>query len=95
MEVYHEQGSDARRGGEYDDILEFYLEEEEVEMSQKFLAIAIYYSRKSFNVQFLFFDMLHAWGIASLPQIEKLEDYSFKLEFNNEDEKRRVLEGGP
>jgi hypothetical protein len=94
MEVYREQGPDARMGGDYADILEFDLEEEEAEMPQKFLAIAIYYSSKSFNVQFLFSDMLHAWGIARLPQIEKLEDYSFKLEFNNEDLKRRVVEGG-
>jgi hypothetical protein len=94
IEVYHEQGPDARMGGDYADILEFDLEEEEAKMPQKFLAIAIYYSSKSFNVQFLFSDMLHAWGIARLPQIEKLEDYSFKLEFNNEDLKRRVVEGG-
>jgi hypothetical protein len=39
--------------------------------------------------------MLHAWGIAKLPQIEKLEDYSFKLEFNNNEEKQRVIEGVP
>jgi hypothetical protein len=37
----------------------------------------------------------HAWGIASLPQIENLEDCNFKLEFNNKEEKKRVLDRGP
>jgi hypothetical protein len=43
----------------------------------------------------MFIEMLYAWGIASLPQVEKLDDYNFKLEFNNDEEKTRVLDGGP
>jgi hypothetical protein len=92
--VYH--GSDTQKTKEdYEELLEFDLEEEEAEIAQKSLAIAVYYSRKNFNAQYLFSEMLHAWGIAKLPQIEKLEDYSFKLEFNNNEEKQRVIEGVP
>jgi hypothetical protein len=47
MEVYCEQGQDTRLDGEDDDILEFNLDEEEAEMAQKFLEIAIYYSLSS------------------------------------------------
>jgi hypothetical protein len=50
-----------------EEILEFDLEEEQDEIAQKFLAIAVYHSRKSFSAQYMFFDMLNAWGIAELP----------------------------
>jgi hypothetical protein len=39
--------------------------------------------------------MLSAQGISSLMLVEKLGDYSFKLEFNNEEEKKKVLGGRP
>jgi hypothetical protein len=95
MEVYREPGSGAQKIMEDDEILEFDLEEEELEIAQNFLAIVVYYSHKSFSVQYLLTDMFHAWGIASLPQIENLEDCNFKLEFNNKEEKQRVLNRDP
>jgi hypothetical protein len=39
--------------------------------------------------------MINSWGIQKLVLAEKVGDYLFKLEFSNEEEKRRVLEGGP
>jgi hypothetical protein len=64
-------------------------------ISKKFLAIAVFYSRNIFSPQYLFLDMLSAQGISSLMLVEKLGDYSFKLEFNNEEEKKKVLGGRP
>jgi hypothetical protein len=57
--------------------------------------MAVYYSRKSYNPKVLIADMLNAWGIQKLVLAEKVGDYLFKLEFGKEEEKRRVLEGGP
>jgi hypothetical protein len=59
------------------------------------MAIAVFYSQKSYNPQFLFSDMVKAWGIPKLASMEKLGDYCFKLEFMQEEEKARVIEGGP
>jgi hypothetical protein len=81
MEVYH--GTGTQKVEDEEEILEFDLEEEQDEIAQKFLAIVVYHSHKSFSAQYLFSDMLHAWGIAELPQIERLEAYSSKVEFNN------------
>jgi hypothetical protein len=39
--------------------------------------------------------MQNAWGIPKLKAVEKLGEYSFKVEFLTEDEKRRILDGGP
>jgi hypothetical protein len=39
--------------------------------------------------------MLNAWGITQLELVERVGDYSFKLKFLKEEEKRKVLEGGP
>jgi hypothetical protein len=39
--------------------------------------------------------MLNARGIQKLALVEKVGDYVFKLEFTREEEKVRVLEGGP
>jgi hypothetical protein len=58
------------------------------------LAIAVYYSRKSYNPQSLFTDMISAWGIQRLASLEKIGDYNCKLEFVREEEKWRAIEGG-
>jgi hypothetical protein len=39
--------------------------------------------------------MQNAWGISKLKVVEKLGEYSFKVEFVTENEKKRVLDGGP
>jgi hypothetical protein len=62
--------------------------------SSKVLGIAVYYSRKSYNPQILFSDMITAWGVQRLAMVEKLGDYMFKIEFIREEEKARVIEGG-
>jgi hypothetical protein len=69
------------------------LDEEEVELSSKSLAIAIYYSQKSYSPKVLFSEMLTVWGIPKLAVIDKLGDYCFKLECVKEEEKATVLEG--
>jgi hypothetical protein len=59
------------------------------------MGIAIYYSRNSFNPKILFSDMIHAWGIQKMAAVDKLGDYIFKVEFMREEEKERVIGGGP
>jgi hypothetical protein len=76
-------------------LLKIDLDVEEEEIARKFLAIALYYSQKSFSAKVLFAEMLNVWGISSMAQVEKLGEYSFKLEFHGEEEKAKVLEGGP
>jgi hypothetical protein len=39
--------------------------------------------------------MQNAWGTSKLKAVEKLGEYSFKVEFVTENEKKRVLDGGP
>jgi hypothetical protein len=58
------------------------------ELASKFMAIAVFYSRKSFNPQVLFMDMSAAWGIPKLQAVQKVGDYTFKLEFGKR--RRRV-----
>jgi hypothetical protein len=59
-----------------------------------FMAIAVFFSQKSYNPKILFTDMLNAWGIKELSVVEKLGNYCFKLEFARAEETARVLEGG-
>jgi hypothetical protein len=95
MEVY--QGNRAKEEGEDDEegMLELDLDEEEAELSTKHMAIAVFYSRKTYNPQYLFSDMMAAWGVPKMTAVEKIGDYTFKLEFVKEEEKIKVLEGGP
>jgi hypothetical protein len=95
VEVYRGKETAAPPEEGEEDILELSLEEEEGEISSKFLAFAVFFSQKSYNPRFLFTDMHNAWGIKALVAIEKLGDYSFRLEFASADEKHRVVEGGP
>jgi hypothetical protein len=61
MEVYVGEKLDQQEGEDMDeDILEFDLDEEEAELALKAMAIAVYYSRKSFNPHVLFTDMAAA-----------------------------------
>jgi hypothetical protein len=78
-----------------EDILELDLREEGAELSKQYLAMAIYYSRKSCNPRFLIVEMLNAWGIQKLALADKVGDYIFKLEFIRQEEKKRALEWGP
>jgi hypothetical protein len=96
MEVYkgtienHNQGKEDGDEG----ILEFDLEEEATQEAPRLLAIAVFFSRKSFSPKFLFSDMLKAWNMKQLAVVEKIGDYIFRLEFITEAKKNRVLDGG-
>jgi hypothetical protein len=74
--------------------LEIELDEEAVE-SSKVLGTTVFYSRKIYNMQILFSDMINTWAIQRLAAVEKLGDYKFKIEFSREEEKVRIIEGGP
>jgi hypothetical protein len=75
--------------------MELDLDVEDTFQSSKVLAIGVFYSRKFYNFQYLFSDMLNVWGITKLLVVEKLGDYIFKLEFTREVEKSKVLDVGP
>jgi hypothetical protein len=60
MEVYKGKGVDEDKVEKNDDMLEIELNEEEAELVAKFLAIAIFYSRKSYNLQVLYADIILA-----------------------------------
>jgi hypothetical protein len=94
MEIYKGEGTKAEVEDDDDEVLELDLEEE-AEVATKFMAIAVYFSQKSYNPKILFSDMLNVWGLKELALVKNLGDYCFKLEFHSQDEKMRVLEGGP
>jgi hypothetical protein len=76
-------------------MLELDLDEEDVVENSKFMGIVVFYSIKSYNPHNILPNMISAWGIQKLTTVEKICDYIFKLEFDREEEKVRVLEGGP
>jgi agmatine/peptidylarginine deiminase len=71
------------------------LGEDDDESPLQHLDMVVYYSGKSYNPKVLITEMLNAWGIQKLVLAKKVGDYLFKLEFGREEDKRRVLEGGP
>jgi hypothetical protein len=87
IELYKHKEAGSSGKDALEDALEIDLEVEEEEISRKFLAIAVYYSRKSFGAKYLFAEMVNAWGIANMGQIEKLQ-------FHKEEDKMKVMEGG-
>jgi hypothetical protein len=93
MEVYRGGQDKVKEEDSREKVLELDLDEE-VELATKFMAIAVFYSRKSYSLQALFGDMLMAWGIPKLVAMEKLGDYSLKIKFLTEAEKIKVLDGG-
>jgi hypothetical protein len=88
-------GDEVEQNQNKEESLELDLEEVEAEISMHFMAIGVFYSRKSYNPKFLFSNMLNGWGIPRLASVKKLGDYYFKLEFLKEEEKNRVVDGGP
>jgi hypothetical protein len=96
MEVYRGDHVRKKEVHQMDaDILEFDLDEEDSIHMLKALTIDVFHSQKSYNPQFLFSNMLKAWGLQKLASVEKIGDYIFKIEFGTEEEKARVLEWGP
>ncbi|KAK3141904.1 hypothetical protein QOZ80_4BG0339680 [Eleusine coracana subsp. coracana] len=57
--------------------------------------MACIYSKKSFHPRTMFEDMKLAWGIPDLAPVEKLADKVFLVSFASDEEKKRVVEGGP
>jgi hypothetical protein len=94
LEIYKGHTKEDDQHTQVDGVLELDLDEE-AEISLRNLAIGVFYSRKSYNPKYLFADMLNAWGIPKLAVVEKLGDYCFRIEFIREEEKKRVIEGGP
>jgi hypothetical protein len=86
MEVYTGPAGGTEQKVEEDDIL-LDLDMELAELSPKHLAIAVFYSHKSYNPQVLFADMLKAWRISQLAGVEKVDDYIFRIEFGKLEEK--------
>jgi hypothetical protein len=76
-------------------MLELELDEDDIVETSKVLGTTVFYSRKSYNPQYLSSDMINAWGIQKLATVEKIGDYIFKIEFVKEEDKVRVLDGGP
>ncbi|MEJ2003229.1 MAG: DUF4283 domain-containing protein [Maritimibacter sp.] len=93
LDVYRGQTSGTTRVEEEEQVLEFDLEEEEA--VTECVAIAVYYSCKSYNSQILMDDMLMAWNIKKLAKVEKIGDYSFRIEFLTPEEKAKAIDGGP
>jgi hypothetical protein len=95
VEVYKGKVADDEEIEIEDGMLELDLDEDEAVEEVKLVGIAVYYSRKSFNPQVLFSDMLQAWSIQKLVSVDKIGDYIFKVKFATKEKKRRVVEGGP
>jgi hypothetical protein len=75
-------------------MLKLDFDEEDTVKASHVMGIAMFYSWKSYNPQYLFADMINVWGIQKFARVEKIGDYIFKVEFVKEKEKLRVLEGG-
>jgi hypothetical protein len=95
MKIYQGKRANAKEEEDEVGMLELDLDEEEPELSSNYLAIVVFYSRKRYNPHYLFLDMMAAWGVPKMAVVEKMEDYTFKLEFAKEEEKIKVLQGGP
>jgi hypothetical protein len=63
LEVYKGSAKGKTPQEEHEGGVEIELDEEEVVESLRVLGIALFYSRKSYNSQFLFSDMIGAWGV--------------------------------
>jgi hypothetical protein len=77
-----------------EEVLEFDLDEEELHDEVKFLAMTRYYSGKKYNARGLFEEMKVAWGLHGMKLARVLGDNKFMLEFESEEIRRRVVEGG-
>ncbi|KAK3135743.1 hypothetical protein QOZ80_5BG0422860 [Eleusine coracana subsp. coracana] len=95
MEIYEQEKEETNGTVEEDDVLEVDIEDLEEDETRKFTAMACFYSKKSFHPRTMFEDMKLAWGVPDLAPVEKLDDKVFLVAFASEEEKKRVVEGGP
>jgi hypothetical protein len=75
------KGSDAvREEAELEeDMLELELDEDDTVKTSKVLGIVVFYSRKSYNPQYLSSDMINVWGIQKLVAVEKIHIQAIAL----------------
>jgi hypothetical protein len=78
-----------------DDMLEFDVDEEVAQGDIKFLAKAHFFLGKKYNARGLFEEMKVAWGLHTMQPACVLGDNKFMLEFDAEETRRRIVEGGP
>jgi hypothetical protein len=95
VEVYKGSTKGKAQVEEQTDELEIKLDEEDAVETSKVLGIAVLYSRKSYNPQLLFSDMINTCSVQRLAAVEKLGDHMFKIEFARKEEKVHAIEGGP
>jgi hypothetical protein len=91
LEVYKGEASAQDAAAMEAGMLKLDLDEEDAEVKSRVMAIAVFYSWKSYSPQYLFSDMMSAWGIQKLVVIENIGYYIFKLEFASKVEKAKVL----
>jgi hypothetical protein len=88
-----------KHGGE--DVVDEYCVEVEVELDDEdlipssYLAMARLYLGKRFNERGLFEEMWISWGLAQLAAPNVLGDNKYLLEFDSEEVRDRVVNGGP
>jgi hypothetical protein len=78
-----------------DDVVEFDLDDNADDSEMKVLAMAHYFSGKKFNARGLFEVMRIAWGLLLLKPVQVMGDNRFLIEFDSEEVKQRVVDGGP
>jgi hypothetical protein len=86
----HANGDDLE-----DDVVEFDLEENEDWEVARHLAMARFFSRKKFNARGLIEEMRVVWGLHTLKPVQVLGDNRFLIEFDSDEVKQRVMDGGP
>jgi hypothetical protein len=79
-----------------DDCVEVEVELDDDELHpSSYLAMARFYSGKRFSKRGLFEEMRIDWGMSSLVAPKVLGDNKYLLEFDREDVRDRVVNGGP
>jgi hypothetical protein len=76
-------------------VLEFDIDEEVAQGDVKILAMARFYSGKKYNARGLFKEMKVEWDLHSMQLARVLGGNKFMLEFDTDEIRRRIVEGGP
>ncbi|EEC80386.1 hypothetical protein OsI_22511 [Oryza sativa Indica Group] len=80
---------------EEEDIVEVYIDEEEIKNTDKWTVLARFYSIRTPNQVALFEDMSRAWRLRSDMNYKSLRDNLFIIAFSNEGDFKFVTQGGP
>jgi hypothetical protein len=95
MKNYKGKALDEEEDKIEDSMLELDVDKEEATERSKVLGYCCLLLEEEFHPHVLFSYMIQAWSLHKLACVEKIGDYTFKVEFVKEEEKKRVLEGGP